>query len=114
MGHMKGQVLVFNQAMESGIILTVDGLHLLFQEIDWQGQTPPDSGMEVEFMLHESDQARQVRQTKPGCPHRRNSVPQFLLRLHTPLYIVEYICGMHSFPSMRTLGLLRPSSIRDK
>ncbi|MDR0217204.1 MAG: hypothetical protein LBJ15_24800 [Comamonas sp.] len=62
---MKGQILVFNEAMESGVILTATGQHLLFQEIDWQDNVPPKRGMDVEFTRHESNQAQHVRQIRP-------------------------------------------------
>ena len=64
---MKGQILVFNEFLESGVIITATGQRLLFQKHDWLDCMPPARGMNVEFILHESNQARQVRRIPPAA-----------------------------------------------
>ena len=65
---MRGQILVFSEAKETGAIVTEDGQRFLFHTSDWQDLLPPERGMTVSFTLDADKRTRQVQLAMPDAP----------------------------------------------
>lgn len=65
---MRGQILVFSEAKETGAIVTEDGQRFLFHTSEWQDLLPPERGMMVSFTLDADKRTRQVQLSLPDLP----------------------------------------------
>lgn len=57
---MKGQILVFNQEKQNGVIITADEQRFNFAASEWQDDTPPVRGTAVDFESGPGSEARNV------------------------------------------------------
>ncbi len=62
---MQGQILVFNEQKEAGVIISADNVRRLFHLRDWQDVMPPEAGMAVEFTLGANGQPQQIQLALP-------------------------------------------------
>ena len=73
---MRGQILVFNEQKQTGVIAAENSQRLMFPISNWQDVVPPEAGMAVEFTLNQNGQPQQIQLALPQPTNTYSAQPK--------------------------------------
>lgn len=94
---MKGKVLIFDETTLSGKISGFDGNRYSFVRQEWQSDTPPKNGTEVDFEISEGNFAKEILVVKNSSSGTGKSRVVYVL-----LGLFFGCFGIHNFYATRT------------